>query len=595
MFSRLGPFVLFLSVLSAHCLGQPTMPMAKQYKYVMTIGGPADGSLDRVSDVAVDRFGNLYVVGTLGEADYRIDIFEANGKPYGNFLQAEGEGEAEEGAGTEKVQRPTTAVVDRDNRLLVGTGRQGVMVFDAEGNYAGRIGEDRKLRAITCVRTDVQGNIYVGTQTAKSALLKFDPQGKLLTEYSRDVVPAAPLSMGVDGQGRVCGVTSAGLFRLTPDGKSDDSFKPTLPKQMGEGGLGAARVGVDEAGNVYLAVPVGRGGQAKLCVYAPDGKTIRELDVPGNISAVTVLPDGTCYVAAQGRLSSLFPTARITRVLKYGPDGKELMRYGNDLTPGAFNRIFSMAALTLNLKGVGGELIVCDNNGTIHNISPNGTPAGIFAQFWPCKLVAGPLRTVYRLTQNEVAILSYMGKQENRKQFTEKSKGGTDPAKSVNRLTDCAVGAQVFLLDQADARILRLDTGLNYLGDIREVAPGDGLNVPSSIALSPDNRTLYVVEMGGSHRLLALDAASGQLVRELANGLSAATQVRVGPDGGIFVLEVGAKRITKFAPDGAKVCEITGAGDRKLGQPAAIAINPWGYLLVGDNATSQVYAYQPEN
>ena len=69
--------------------------------------------------------------------------------------------------------------------------------------------------------------------------------------------------------------------------------------------------------------------------------------------------------------------------------------------------------------------------------------------------------------------------------------------------------------------------------------------------------------------------------------------VRVGPDGGIFVLEKRGKQVVKFDPDGKELCTISKAGDAKFASPVAMDINPWGVLLIGDSSTSQIYVFKP--
>ncbi|HEX2085912.1 MAG TPA: SMP-30/gluconolactonase/LRE family protein [Solirubrobacteraceae bacterium] len=79
-----------------------------------------------------------------------------------------------------------------------------------------------------------------------------------------------------------------------------------------------------------------------------------------------------------------------------------------------------------------------------------------------------------------------------------------------------------------------------------------GFDKPNGIALSPDERTLYVSDNGAPHHLLALEGGARRVVHvgtpEHPDG------VKVAPDGRIFVS--AAHGVQVLAPDGGVVDEI---------------------------------------
>jgi outer membrane protein assembly factor BamB len=260
-------------------------------------------------------------------------------------------------------------------------------------------------------------------------------------------------------------------------------------------------------------------------------------------------------------------------------------RYGSDVAPGRFNKIASLAAVA---TGWGGDLLVCDRSGMMHQMSRDGRALGIYSHYYPCAVVPGPDRGVYRLMGNEITYLDFRANKKLWKSFRGSGSG-------YMRITDAAFGASgLYVLDQAGSRIVKLNPGdFSVLGDAAGGSKGEKLQFPSGVALSADGSTLYVSEFGGQRRLMALNAADGTLKTVIAKDLQTPSVPRVGPDGGIFVVEMRGKKVTKYSPTGEKLFEFTQVGTQTIDSPAAVAIGADGLVYIGDNATSLVYVFAP--
>jgi DNA-binding beta-propeller fold protein YncE len=593
---RLHTILAVIALMGVVCVAAHSqgVAMVKQYKYVGAIGDPSGGLLDSVKDVAVDKYGNVYVVENSPRGSYRIDIFEKNGKYYDNFARSSEEddpgGAAAKEAKEGEIRRPTCAAVDGQDRLLIGTEADGVLMFDAEGNYCGRLGKSEGIGAVLALRADGAGNIYVSAPTRTASLFKYGPDGKLVLAYPRESVRKAPASFGVDGKGRVVLYDAeAGVVRLGADGKIDPTLKITLPGRVDD--AAAVRIAVNPAGMVFVAIPYARYGaqSALIGVWDENGKSVRKPAPVGGAVLAMYAPDASSlYVAAEGRFSQVVDLAKevvLTRVFRYGPDGTETARYGSDVAPGRFNKIASLVAVA---TGLGGDVLVCDRSGIMHQMRRDGQPMGIFSHYFPCAIVAGPDRGIYRMMGSELAYLDFRGNKKIWKTFRGSGSG-------FMRITDAAQGPTgLYVLDQAGNRVVKLNPGdFTVIGDVVGGSQGEKLQIPSGVALSADGNTLYVSEFGGQRRLLAVNVADGSLKAVLAKDLQTPAVPRVGPDGGVYVVEMRGKKVTKFSPTGEKLFEFTQAGTQSIEAPAAVAIGADGVVYIGDNATSLVYVFAP--
>ena len=152
---------------------------------------------------------------------------------------------------------------------------------------------------------------------------------------------------------------------------------------------------------------------------------------------------------------------------------------------------------------------------------------------------------------------------------------------------------KVFVADITAKRVVVFDTDGNY---IRAIGNEEIFERPTGIALSPDDKTLYVVDTGGiesdSHHILVFNAFTGDLIKTIgkrgtqAGELNIPLQATVTPDGKIYVVDSGNFRVQAFNPDGSS-SHMFGSIGRKSGQfsrPKGIASDINGNIYVVDTA-----------
>ncbi|GGF16278.1 sorbosone dehydrogenase [Aliidongia dinghuensis] len=144
-------------------------------------------------------------------------------------------------------------------------------------------------------------------------------------------------------------------------------------------------------------------------------------------------------------------------------------------------------------------------------------------------------------------------------------------------------------------------TGAAAYGDWRADAPGVGRLIrpeelpPPYASRSASNSPGLVDRPAGA----TLHVPPGFAVREFAHGLSAPRQIRVAPNGDIFVAESGADRIRvlRDAADGATGPSVNQVFADGLNAPFGIAFYPPGpapqYLYVANNSSVVRFPYRP--
>lgn len=119
---------------------------------------------------------------------------------------------------------------------------------------------------------------------------------------------------------------------------------------------------------------------------------------------------------------------------------------------------------------------------------------------------------------------------------------------------------------------------------------------PAGLALDPQRKRVYVVDVGGvdseHHRVRALDSGSGKLLFEFGKRgdgpgeFNLPRDAAVGADGMVYVVDGGNFRVQVFDSDG-KFVKTFGAVGRQGGQfsrPKEIAADTQGNLYVADTA-----------
>jgi DNA-binding beta-propeller fold protein YncE len=151
----------------------------------------------------------------------------------------------------------------------------------------------------------------------------------------------------------------------------------------------------------------------------------------------------------------------------------------------------------------------------------------------------------------------------------------------------------VLVADTGNGRIERFTADGAYLGSFGQLGSGPGrLNSPSGVAV--DSRGDVVVADTLASRLVEFDDQD-RFVRDLLGpepGFYGPSDVAIGPDDAIYVLDEGRARVVKFGPDGEAVVSFGsfGNGPAQLNDPTGIAVGA-GFVFVADTPNGRIQVW----
>jgi DNA-binding beta-propeller fold protein YncE len=162
---------------------------------------------------------------------------------------------------------------------------------------------------------------------------------------------------------------------------------------------------------------------------------------------------------------------------------------------------------------------------------------------------------------------------------------------------------EVYVADVVARRVLVYDADGHYL---RTLGSDELLHRPAGVALSPDGKRLYVVDVGGldnnNHCVQVFDAHSGahlQTIGTRGTGdgqFNLPLQDAVAPDGTLYVVDGGNFRVQAFDPNGQFLFSFGEVGrfPGQFARPKGIAVGPDGNVYVVDAAFGNVQIFDPK-
>jgi streptogramin lyase len=214
-------------------------------KFIIEWGtrGTDEGQLTFPDFIGVDRYGNLYVRDALTPKKHRLQKFDSNG----SFLM--------------KLEIPESvkAVDPSGNIYCVSDGV--VEKYDSKGHLDTKFGKEGGLGELlgeaSAICIDKSGYLYV-TEADKMSIKKYDPDGKLIKEWSPETIegmdnfPSVSHLLAVDDAGNVYASQWSGItiWKFPFQGDTVSKFQMAPPPREGRfqnpGGLT-----IDKSGNIY--------------------------------------------------------------------------------------------------------------------------------------------------------------------------------------------------------------------------------------------------------------------------------------------------------------------------------------------------------
>ncbi len=540
-------------------------------------GGPALlAQLQRPTDVAFDRSGNLYVAETAGHRIRKID-------PNGQITTVAGTGvrgfSGDGGSATQaQLNFPLSmAVDDAGNLYIVDNGNERIRKVDTAGTITlvagngreGRTGDGGPATAAELsnardVAVDRAGNLYIA-DTGNDRIRKIDTSGKISTiagsgirGFSGDDGPAGtahlavPAAVSVDRDGNVY-IASWGSHRVR---KVDQNGTITTvagagPGYPGDGGPATQAIlrepgstYVDQAGRLYIVDAANHrirlvqpGGEITtiagngIAGFSGDGGPAidAQLNYP---SSVTVDPAGNVYIADKSN----------HRVRKVTPDGKirTIAGTGQELFSGNNGRATETGLSSPTGLVVGGDgslyiaaggsdrILQVDPAGVITTVAGNGTrgfsgdggPAAQAQFFSPTEIHLGRDGNLYITDQGNDRIRR------------------VDPAGIIT--TVAGNGVEGFSGDGGPARDAQLN---NVLG-----VAVDGYGANNLYVADHGNNRVRKVDPSGRITTVAGTGAAGSsgdggpATWAQLNGPAA---VSIGANGDLYIAELAGNRVRK--------------------------------------------------
>jgi DNA-binding beta-propeller fold protein YncE len=252
----------------------PTPDPALQYVELVwsTTGG--DDPLYQPSGMALDVFGNLFVVDTLND---RIRVFDPDGNPIDSWgMHGTGEGQFDfvlEGRGN--LNLGAVAVDLECNVYVSDTGNNRIQKFDPQGNFLLQWGSDGagegQLFKVADIGIDPEGNLVVIDDNFYN-FQKFDPLGNFLAAWgTAETIESRLVDVGLitfDTAGNLFAADPGtfAIFKFDPAGQLLNRWGKLPPTKEGGRSLPNG-IALDTQGIIYITEVIDN----RIMVFDPEG------------------------------------------------------------------------------------------------------------------------------------------------------------------------------------------------------------------------------------------------------------------------------------------------------------------------------------
>jgi sugar lactone lactonase YvrE len=556
-----------------------------------------DGYYIQVEDLQVDASGNIYVVdkydGYTGGAYNRIMEFYANGSSSQVFQDL---------LGTSNDQNATLAVDSQGGVYYASPAylSNGVTYFPAssatgEGNQA-------------------TGTV-IGSGLKQPAGVSLDKGGNLYIVDSYNPGPS---------QSKIYEIPSGGTYPVS--GTQYTLLNFTGESQYGNGLIAQNAVGIDSLGGIYYVGSYGNSinhatiansftsykgigstsGDTQLNVAFNAAETVTGYAGVGGVFAVdTINAPGfgtqcaaTTYAAGGNcTLNVTFtPTLAGLQTTEFGlttstgtVGGTLLSGIGLgavlNVDPGTVSAIGSgwTAPAGIALDNVGNTYVTDASTGKVYRTpGSGGTPAAIVSGLTsPTGIAVDAFDNLYVAESTKLVAIPYSG-----------TSYGSPVTLATGLSTPGQValdaGGNLYVADTGNSRVLRVT---NYVGQPEGAASvvsfGTGFESPTGVAVDTGNNYLYVGD-AGTGKVTQIGLNTGNQT-QVVSGITTPAGLAVDANGDLFVVDSGAKTITRVPNTGGAGTLGTGVTlATVVADPAGIAVDNNGDVFATDTTNAKV-------